>query len=137
MAGSATETSEHKGCAHVGAMDAEEADDVASVGGRSSKASAAWGEVMSLPITWQNVKQRDCCCCGESCLSECPIPDPEDCWDGKRPWRRYIAARNHPGHRMIVANVCLICWEVFKLMGLGLIYGTASVLGLSSAQGES
>ena len=27
---------------------------------------------------------------------------------------------------MIVANVCLICWEAFKLMGLGLLHGTVT-----------
>ena len=99
-------------------------DDAQSLGGRSSKASAAWGAVMKLPISWDGVKEKCCNSCGESCFSQCPFGDPHGLYDGCRPWQRYALCPSCPGHRMIIGKHCLICAIVFNLLGYKLAYGT-------------
>ena len=79
---------------------------------------------MSLPVIWDGVKEKHCNCCGESCYSECPIPDPDNIWDDKRPWQRYVVCPFNSGYRMIIGKICLICHIVFKILGYRLKFGT-------------
>jgi hypothetical protein len=81
--------------------------------------AGSYGAVMALPVLLLNIKIVYCCLCGESCLAESPFSDAQDDdpYGGHWPWRRYTMAPDEE-HKVPHASCCLICWRVFKILGL-------------------
>ena len=110
------------------AMDQADEDDVGSVSCGSSKGRTNYGLIMLLPLLWINVKERECTCCGESSHFDSPFLDAteDDTWGGKHPWQRYVICPWSPNFKMVHGKLCLICWQVFKMLGLHLVHGTVA-----------
>ena len=86
-----------------------------------------YGQIMELPVLVDGVKPRNCVCCGEGSDSASPLEDaaPDDRYGGKRPWMRYGPAPSAPTtHKVVVGKVCMICNQVYRILGLHLTHGT-------------
>lgn len=107
--------------------DGAERDDGASSMSSRTLARASYSHVMELPVMWEGVTERMCSCCGQSSHSDSPFEDaaPDDRFGGKRPWHRYVASPAAPTeYKVVVGKLCMICHQVFKILGLHLTHGT-------------
>jgi hypothetical protein len=105
-------------------QDLEEDDAASSVAGSVSK-KYAYGELTKLPVADEG-KPCTCSLCGELSTSLSPFHDAhdDDAYGGLRPWKRYISSVSVPDHKCPFASICLICFRVFRILGLHLKFKT-------------
>ncbi len=80
-----------------------------------SESSVLTSAVMYLPVFI--FKSIACKLCGENSDSANPLPHKDDEASKYRPWRDYNK-RKKPGYKVPRGKLCLICWNVFRDLGL-------------------
>ena len=95
----------------------------------------------SAPVSFELSKASTCCLC--SCRSTDPSPLNEalelDAWGGRRPWSKYRKVKDpvtKDVFRVPEGKLCLICYNVFRSLGLQYQYASYSDY-YKKAQGSS
>lgn len=82
-----------------------------------STASANGDKLNSLPVSFEDVKPKNCAICGCTSHDASPFDGATDgdCYGGKRPWKRYVRSAIMPDHKEPASRLCLLCCIVFQV----------------------